>query len=185
MFSNFEKVRQFHEKFQLPVGNGPQEVPAGFQPEDKLIILTELKFIERMIQRRRQDKSALDDIRWGRIQMMLEELREFTQADTLEEQADSLVDLVYFALGTAVMMGLPWDQLFDEVHRANMEKELISSKEESTRLNKLDVKKPEGWQAPDIKGVLEAAKGLTSANLQAAIDKARGGPPPIPFRGYA
>jgi hypothetical protein len=99
-----------------------------------------------------------DDQVWGRVQMMIEELREFAEAvrdGDLEKQADSLVDLDYFLLGTAAMMGLPYDALFAEVHRANMGKVLCASAEESARLNKLDCKKPEGWRPPDIAGVLE------------------------------
>lgn len=156
MFSNFEQVRAFHEKFRLPVGSAPREMPQGLYDEDRADALRQLLFAEKVIQRNRLP----NDVAWGRVQMMIEELREFAiavEAGDLEGQADGLVDLVYFALGTAVMMGLPWEKLFDEVHRANMEKELVADREESARLNKLDVKKPVGWAPPDVKGVLRDA----------------------------
>ena len=35
---------------------------------------------------------------------------------------DALIDLTYVAMGTAYMMGLPWQDLWDEVQRANMSK---------------------------------------------------------------
>jgi predicted HAD superfamily Cof-like phosphohydrolase len=127
--------------------------------EDADIIIFQMKYLEGLIRARRLD----GDVVWGRIQMMLEELREYAEAvreNDLEKQADSLVDLDYFVLGSAVTQGLPFDQLFDEVHRANMEKERVVNAQESARLNKLDVKKPEGWQPPDIQGVLVAARSF-------------------------
>jgi predicted HAD superfamily Cof-like phosphohydrolase len=53
---------------------------------------------------------------------MLEEINEFIAADTLVEQADAMIDLIYFALGTLVEMGIKPEQLFDIVHEANMSK---------------------------------------------------------------
>ena len=71
----------------------------------------------------------------------------------LPVQADSLVDLVYVAKGTAVMCGLPWRELFCEVQRANMEKVPGMTK----RGNLMDVTKPVGWRPPDIEAILEEA----------------------------
>lgn len=159
LLNNFEQVKEFHRKFELPIGDTPQQLHDPMVPGQATFIQSYMRYVERTIKQYRE-MTYQDDVRWGRIQMMLEELREFSEAKTLEDQADSLVDLVYFALGTAVMMGLPWEKLFDEVHRANMEKERVASSAESKRLNKLDVKKPEGWQAPDIAGILEDARSL-------------------------
>ena len=71
----------------------------------------------------------------------------------LPVQADSLVDLVYVAKGTAVMCGLPWRELFCEVQRANMEKVPGVTK----RWNLMDVTKPAGWRPPSIEAILEEA----------------------------
>ena len=68
-------------------------------------------------------------------------------------QADALVDLVYVALGTGVMMGLPWQQLWDDVHRANMGKVRGVGK----RGHAVDLVKPEGWVGPRTAEILEAA----------------------------
>ena len=88
-----------------------------------------------------------------RLAMMREELREFEDAvesQSLPDLADALVDLVYFAKGTANLMGLPWQSLWDEVHKANMAKERGTTK----RGFKVDAVKPEGWQPPDLLRIL-------------------------------
>lgn len=163
--SHFEKVKAFHQKFGLPVGATPQFVPWALVPSWRgFTVLRCLHDIEAGLKSARQE----NDVIWGRIQMMVEELREFTEAVIeldgaepseefllLSKMADALVDLEYFILGTAAMMGLPYDQIFDAVHEANMKKERVASSEESKRLNKLDVKKPEGWSPPDVRGIIE------------------------------
>lgn len=53
---------------------------------------------------------------------MLEEINEFIESEDIYEQADAMVDLIYFALGTLVCMGLKPDRLFEIVHNANMTK---------------------------------------------------------------
>lgn len=57
-----------------------------------------------------------------RYAWMLEEINEFLEAKDLVEQADAMIDLIYFALGTLVEMGIKPDKLFDIVHKANMSK---------------------------------------------------------------
>jgi predicted HAD superfamily Cof-like phosphohydrolase len=82
-----------------------------------------------------------------RLVYMLEELSEFGQAHRagdLPAAADALVDLVYFALGTAVQMGLPWPELWDVVHRANLNKRIGYDKYG----NRAGVVKPDGWVSP-------------------------------------
>jgi predicted HAD superfamily Cof-like phosphohydrolase len=70
--------------------------------------------------------------------------------------ADALVDIVYVAMGTAYMMGLPWQQLWDEVQRSNMDKVRASDASQSKRKNSLDVVKPQGWVGPDLKRIIES-----------------------------
>jgi len=57
-----------------------------------------------------------------RYNWMLEELEEFRKAGSIHDQADAMVDLIYFALGTLVEMGVRPGRLFDIVHGANMKK---------------------------------------------------------------
>jgi predicted HAD superfamily Cof-like phosphohydrolase len=87
-----------------------------------------------------------------RVKFMQEELDEFREGHMLgdmHEAADALVDLAYVLHGTALMMGLPWPRLWDEVQRANMAKVRAKHAGESKRGSALDVVKPEGWIAPD------------------------------------
>ncbi|MDE7122058.1 MAG: C39 family peptidase [Oscillospiraceae bacterium] len=55
-----------------------------------------------------------------RYNWMLEEINEFMEAEDLVEQADAMIDVIYFALGTLVEMGILPDELFNIVHKANM-----------------------------------------------------------------
>lgn len=57
-----------------------------------------------------------------RYNWMKEEIDEFADAKDIYEQADAMIDLIYFALGTLVEMGIKPDKLFDIVQRANMSK---------------------------------------------------------------
>lgn len=92
-----------------------------------------------------------------RANFLLEEIDEFIDANDvldLAGAADALIDLVYVAHGTALIMGLPWDKLWDEVQRANMTKMRATSAEDSKRKSSLDVIKPPGWVGPDHSAAL-------------------------------
>jgi predicted HAD superfamily Cof-like phosphohydrolase len=51
------------------------------------------------------------------------------------------------------MMGLPWDELWDDVHRANMAKERGVGK----RGHAVDCVKPVGWTPPKTEKILQQA----------------------------
>lgn len=126
--SNYGDVHLFHRKFGLPHPKVPVLLDADTQD--------------------------------FRFKFMQEELEEFDNAcvsGDLALAADALVDLVYVAMGTGVMMGLPWQALWDEVQRANISKVRAQSAEDPLSLRKhtLDVVKPPGWRPPDIAGVLK------------------------------
>lgn len=93
-----------------------------------------------------------------------EELKEFNEAadagDVLEA-ADALIDLVYFALGRLVEMGVPATAVMDEVQRANMDKERGELSKRPGSMGH-DAIKPTGWQAPDHAWLL----GFTLADLR-------------------
>lgn len=120
MRSNFNDVGKFHEKFGLPFVEG-----SGWKQTEPP---------------RPIDEATRD----FRMKFLLEELTELAEGYGLElewtlkpapsdewpckEQdlpkiADSLVDLVYVALGTAHLHMLPWEKLWEEVQRANITKE--------------------------------------------------------------
>ena len=58
----------------------------------------------------------------ARAAWMQEEVAEFLAAHSVPDQADAMIDLIYFALGTLVEMGVRPEKLFEIVHAANMTK---------------------------------------------------------------
>jgi NTP pyrophosphatase (non-canonical NTP hydrolase) len=93
-----------------------------------------------------------------RLACLREEVQEFADAietQDLPEQVDALIDLIYFAKGTALMLGVGeiWTKLWTEVQRANMTKEPGVTK----RGHRFDCVKPMGWQAPQLLPILEKA----------------------------
>lgn len=125
MRRNFDDVLDMHRAHGLPVGDRP----ALLEPGDHAF-------------------------RRGFLQEELEELDAAYEAGDLAAAADALVDLVVVALGTAVWMGLPWQALWDEVHRANMAKERGQKEGRKHSRDAIDLIKPPGWRAPDVEGVL-------------------------------
>jgi hypothetical protein len=90
-----------------------------------------------------------------------EELDELASSEVLEEEVDALLDLVYFALGRVVEMGVAVRPAFETIHAANMAKQRGAlSKRPYSR--GYDAVKPEGWKAPDLRPLLE----VTLADLQ-------------------
>lgn len=116
MTSMYNQVGEFHEQI---LGLTKPEIPTFNQPE---WIIERTRFI-------------------------LEEVQEFTTASfkgDMVEAADGLADVLYVVLGTAWMMGLPMDKIFNHVHNCNM----LKKKGITSRGNAIDAIKPEGWVAP-------------------------------------
>jgi predicted HAD superfamily Cof-like phosphohydrolase len=95
-----------------------------------------------------------------RRKFLQEELDEFQLAYTsvdIEKSLDALIDLVYVAYGTAILMGISprcWQECWDEVQRANMTKMRAPTAGDSKRGHELDVVKPEGWRPPTFSEIL-------------------------------
>ncbi len=93
----------------------------------------------------------------ARAKWMHEEVSEFLVAEDIYEQADAMIDLMYFALGTMVEMGLEADELFEIVQQANMAKLWPDGK---PHYNPKDGKviKPDTWEdpAPKIKAYIDS-----------------------------
>ena len=89
----------------------------------------------------------------ARYKWMLEEIDEFRAATDIAEQADAMIDVMYFALGTLVEMGIKPDALFDIVHTANMQKLWPDGKPHYAPDGKTI--KPVGWEDPHDKLVRE------------------------------
>ena len=72
--------------------------------------------------------------------------------------ADALADMIYVILGTAISYGIDLRPVWDEVQRANMTKTGGGTRDDGKIL------KPDGWQPPDIAGVL-ARQGLAQSKV--------------------
>ena len=87
-----------------------------------------------------------------RAKWMTEELNEFIDSKDVYEQADAMIDLIYFALGSLVEMGIEPEKIFEAVHKANMEKLWPDGKPRRDPDGKII--KPAGWKEPDLRGIV-------------------------------
>lgn len=127
---NFDDIYRMHAKHGLTIRNSPTFLTASEQ-----------RFREEFLR---------------------EELLEFEMAykqRDMAEAADALIDLVVVAMGTAVMMGLPWHALWSDVLRANMSK----TRGASARAQGADqdLIKPDDWVAPRSSEIIDEFKDGT------------------------
>jgi predicted HAD superfamily Cof-like phosphohydrolase len=114
--TQYDQVREFRTKLGLPVS----DVPALLPPE-------QLSFYARFI---------------------MEELSELMKAHEkgdLVDAADAVVDLLYVTMGLSHHLGLPLEDLFQVVHKANMTKEPGMTKRGIGQ----DATKPANWVPPE------------------------------------
>lgn len=134
----FDDVADFHAKMGLPV-SAESTHPAypGIRPPG---ILSPKEF----------------EYRWMFLHEELLELVKGFEKGDLAGFGDALVDIVYVVLGTAHYAGIPFNALWQEVQRANMEKRPWKEGDPIKPRNTtgLEVVKPEGWKPPDISGIL-------------------------------
>ena len=77
--------------------------------------------------------------------MINDELQELENSDTISQQADALVDAIYYICDTAVRHGMNLDPIFAIVHSANMGK-VVDGK--VIRRDDGKILKPAGWVDP-------------------------------------
>jgi predicted HAD superfamily Cof-like phosphohydrolase len=151
MASNHGDVGQFHQKFRLH--NTTFEF-AGPPPEPitEDLVKFRLKFLE---------EELLEFARAFKFSLPSPPLTGTSELKIEVDHAqafDALLDLVYVAMGTAHLLGYPWQEGWDEVQRANMTKMRAETAEQSQastgRGSTLDVIKPPDFKPPDIAKVL-------------------------------
>lgn len=101
-----------------------------------------------------------DEMVGFRAQFLIEELDETLNAMSKRDMAqiaDGLTDLIVVAIGTALVYGIPLQQCWDEVQRANMSKVRAETKEQSKRGSTYDIVKPKGWVPPAIEDIIDKA----------------------------
>lgn len=132
---NFDDVLRFHRKMGLPIGNFND--PQPLSPE---LMGQRIKFMQEELNE--LEEAALE------LQYVTNQLR---RERLTAEIFDGLLDLNYVSCGTAVMMGMPWEEGWDLVQAANMAKMREADKDDEHHRG---VVKPPGWKAPDIQGLI-------------------------------
>ena len=147
-FDPMRDMAEFHEHFGLEYRGRPRALPAD---------LSDFRngFLDEELGEYKGHQAAAYD--------------ETTRAPTTRDQAnythhlehalDGLVDLVYVALGTAYLHGFDFRTAWQRVHRANMQKvrkaRATGATHDSGRAGAFDVVKPEGWEPPTHKDLVE------------------------------
>jgi predicted HAD superfamily Cof-like phosphohydrolase len=122
------KVRAFHQKFGVEAPSSP----AWPNSISQVAINRRCRWLS----------DELEEIHRARF---LEDDNEF-----MAEVADGFIDIIYFALGGLVELGIDGGPLFDAVHAANMTKIKLPGVDK--------IAKPPGFVPPDIAALIEAQR---------------------------
>lgn len=123
--SNFEKVKEFHESFGMPVKKTIENVSVGRLKLRLNLIVEELdELFEATLG---SPRGTVSDLIWNGLEERGESepdsisggsVAVFSTVDT----ADALVDLLYVIYGACLELGIDADAVFDEIHKSNMSK---------------------------------------------------------------
>lgn len=103
----------------------------------------------------KNNPEKLEQLLHFRIAFLKEEFDETFKATgekDAEEIVDGLIDLCVVAIGTLDAFGIDAYKAWDQVHQANMSKEVGVKKERPNPLGLPDLVKPEGWINPSHSG---------------------------------
>lgn len=147
-------IRDFHTKFELAYDGPPKELEPdmglfriGFMVEE----LAEYAQASGYTNLARSLNEIHDHIKQGSHWL----LKRNSLRD-IEKQFDSLIDLVYVALGTSYLHGFDFDEGWRRVQVANMAKVRVKADlQGSTRGSKFDVVKPKNWKPADLSDLVK------------------------------
>lgn len=125
----FADVTAFHRKFELP----QQQFPS----------LPDLEILQ---------------LKLNHLHEELQEIENGVDMKDLEQVFDGIIDLVYVSLGLAYFCNLPFNEGWQRVHWANMQKIRAKRPEDSKRGSTFDIIKPAGWQAPKLDDLIRKEK---------------------------
>lgn len=98
-----------------------------------------------------KDNPKMNELYKLRLRMLTEEYAEtmnaYLQGDS-EEVVDGLIDIIVIAVGTLDILGVNPAVAWDEVHGANMAKQVGVKPGRPNTLGLPDLVKPSGWTAP-------------------------------------
>ncbi len=86
------------------------------------------------------------------LQEELDETKRAIMAGDAEEIVDGLIDLCVVAIGTLDAFNVDGNKAWDEVLKANMQKQVGVKESRPNPLGLPDLIKPDGWEAPSHKG---------------------------------
>ena len=147
-------IERFHEKFGLEYMGNPRELPVdialfrlGFMIEELAEYAISSGFTN--IARRLNDlhEEIKVKARWT--------CNQNEGGRNIETQFDSLIDLIYVALGTNHLHGFEFNEGWRRVHEANMAKERVDVPGNSKRNSSFDVIKPKGWKPADLSDLVK------------------------------
>lgn len=151
----YNQVGDFHNAFGHPFSRTPKPLSlksasdrSGYKAEEIVELLfatlgNDFKLTESIIEKLHE---SIDNAK------LKESEKEFptSELEIIVAQSDALIDLIYFALGSLVEMGVKPEPLFNIVQEANMSK-LWPDGKPRYREEDNKVLKPEGWQQPEPK----------------------------------
>jgi len=106
-----------------------------------------VKSFAKATQKLKRKPEKLDTVRVDFIiEMVQSELEELKQAETLVDQIDAFIDIIYYICHSALKNGINLDKYFGMVHDANMRK-LVDGKAVLDVHGK--VMKPVDWYGPE------------------------------------
>lgn len=152
--SFYDDIRAFHTKFELQYEGSPRELEddmalfrIGFMVEELAEYAMAPGFTSIARQLNELHEHIKENNRW---------LTKRNEAGhNFENQFDSLIDLVYVALGTSHLQGFDFDEGWRRVQAANMAKVRVENLTDSKRGSKYDVIKPRGWRPADLSDLLK------------------------------
>ena len=103
----------------------------------------------------KDDKDLMQKYIMFRMLMIGEEYQETLSAinnSDAEEVVDGLIDMCVFAIGTLDVMGVNANKAWDEIYRANMDKQPGVKPGRPNRFGLPDLLKPGGWRGPSHEG---------------------------------
>lgn len=105
-------------------------------------------------------ESVPKEMRELRIRLLQEEFNEYLKWEKENDEiaiADALADMIYIAVWTARVYGIPLDEVWAEVQRANMDK-VDKATWKVRKREDGKVLKPEWWVWPQIESLIKRRK---------------------------
>lgn len=123
--SNFEKVREFHEAFGMPVNEAWEYVSPDRAKLRLDLIVEELdELFEATLG---LSRGTVSDLIWDGLKERGENESDSIGGGSVAAfstvgVADALVDMLYVTYGACLEFGINADAVFDEIHKSNMSK---------------------------------------------------------------